>query len=134
VAYRSFVDLQGDPVLECALAELLDDGLIQRHVRKMRRIYRSRRDALAIALRRRLGRFLSFVKPSGGTAIWVTTRDADTTARWAAEARRRGVIFEQGSASMLEGRASAGARLGFAGLTEDEIRTAVRRLAAASEA
>jgi GntR family transcriptional regulator/MocR family aminotransferase len=134
VAYRSFVDVQGDPALECALAELLDDGLIQRHVRKMRRIYRSRRDALAIALRRRLGRFVSFVKPSGGTAIWVTTADASTTARWAARARRLGVILGQGRAFTLQGRSSAGARLGFADLTEDEIGTAVRRLVAASRA
>ena len=42
VAYRSFVDLQGDPVLESAVAELFEEGLIQRHVRKMRRIYRAR--------------------------------------------------------------------------------------------
>ena len=70
VAYRSFVDLQGDPVLECAVAELLVDGLIQRHVRKVRRLYRARRDALAAELGRRLEGFLSFVKPSGGTAIW----------------------------------------------------------------
>jgi GntR family transcriptional regulator / MocR family aminotransferase len=134
VAYRSYVDLQGDPALECALAELLDDGLIQRHVRKMRRIYRSRRDALAAQLRRRLGRFVSFVKPSGGTAIWVTASDPPRMARWAARARRLGVIFEQGRAFTLEGRSSAGARLGFASLTEDEIRTAVRRLVAASRA
>jgi GntR family transcriptional regulator / MocR family aminotransferase len=134
VAYRSYADLQGDPALECALAELLDDGLIQRHVRKMRRVYRARRDALAALLRRRLGRFVSFVKPSGGTAIWVSASDPPKMARWAARARRLGVVFDYGPAFTLEGRSSAGARLGFASLTEDEIRTAVRRLVTAAEA
>ena len=41
IAYRSFVDLQGDHVLECAIAQMLEDGLIQRHVRKMRRVSRT---------------------------------------------------------------------------------------------
>lgn len=133
VGYRSFVDLQGDAVLEWALAELLDDGLIQRHVRKMRRTYHSRRDALATALRERLGGFLSFVPPSGGTAIWVATRDAATTVRWAETAQRLGVIIEPGSGFTLHGQASPGARLGFACLTEDELRIAAHRLARASE-
>lgn len=133
VAYRSFADLQGDPVQECAVAELLDDGLIQRHVRKVRRMYRARRDALASALQRRLGWLVTFETPSGGTAIWVTTRDARTTSQWAARARRLGVTFDPGTAFTLDGGPSAGARLGFACLTEEEIRTAVHRLVAASQ-
>src|SRR5262249_40751601 len=58
VAHRSFIDLQGDPVLESAIAELLDEGLIQRHVRKMRRIYQRRLTVLATALRQALGGFV----------------------------------------------------------------------------
>ncbi len=131
VAYRSFLDLQGDPVLECALAELVDDGLVQRHVRKVRRIYRARRDVLANALRERLGRRVNFETPSGGTAIWVTTGDARETSEWAAKARRLGVVFDPETVFTLDRRPSAGARLGFACLTEDEIETAVSRLAAA---
>jgi GntR family transcriptional regulator/MocR family aminotransferase len=132
VAYRSFMDLQGDPVLECAIAELLDDGLIQRHVRKTRRIYGARRQTLAAALRHHLGEFLTFRTPSGGTAIWVRTRDARTTIRWAIHARELGVVFDAGSAFTLNGKPSPGARLGFACLTHDELGLAVRRLAAAT--
>jgi len=132
VAYRSFMDLQGDSVLECAIAELLDDGLIQRHVRKVRRIYRARRDALATALRQGLGDFLTFTAPSGGTAIWVTTRDARTMARWAGRARELGVIFDPGTAFTMDGAPSSGARLGFASLSDDELATAVRRLVTAA--
>jgi hypothetical protein len=46
-SYRSIHDLQGDHVLEAAVADLFEDGLIQRHVRKMRRVYRARLEALA---------------------------------------------------------------------------------------
>jgi GntR family transcriptional regulator/MocR family aminotransferase len=132
VAYRSFVDLQGDPVLECAVAELFEDGLIQRHVRKMRRIYRARLDTLAAALRTELDGFLTFREPSGGTAIWVRTRDARTMTRWAHAAQDAGVAFDAGAAFMVNGTAASTARLGFACLNEHELREAANRLATAA--
>ena len=132
VAYRSFVDLQGDPVLECAVAELFEDGLIQRHVRKMRRIYRARRETLAAALRTQLGHFLTFREPSGGTAIWVRTRDARTMTRWAQAARGAGVAFDAGAAFTINGTAASTARLGFACLNDPELREAASRLAMAA--
>jgi len=122
-AFRSFVDLQGDPVLECAVAELLEEGLIQRHVRKMRRIYRARLDTLATALRMQLGDFVTFREPSGGTAIWLQTRDARTMTRWVQAAREVGVAFDAGE---------SGARLGFACLNDRELREATSRLATAA--
>jgi GntR family transcriptional regulator/MocR family aminotransferase len=134
IAYRSFADLQGDHVLESAIAQLLEEGLIQRHVRKTRRVYRARLDTLATALRQHLGDFLSFDEPSGGTAIWVRARSARTAARWAIEARDRGVLFDAGAAFTLEGASISCARLGFACLTEDELGRAVRGLVAAADA
>ena len=131
-AYRSHFDVQGDALLERTIAKLLEDGLIQRHVRKVRRIYRSRLATLAAALRKHLAGFLKFREPSGGTAIWVRTRDARTMVRWSHAAREHGVIFEPPGAFTLAGAAAAGTRLGFAPLDEDEIRQAVRRLAAAA--
>ena len=132
IAYRSFVDLQGDHVLECAIAQMLEDGLIQRHVRKMRRVYRARLAVLAAALRQQLGHFLTFREPSGGTAIWVRTRSARAMVQWARAARDGGVVFDAGDAFTLNGAPAPGARLGFACLTEDEIGRAVKALAAAA--
>jgi GntR family transcriptional regulator/MocR family aminotransferase len=132
VAYRSFVDLQGDHALECAIAEMLEDGLIQRHVRKMRRTYRARLGALATALRQQLGDFLTFREPSGGTAIWVRTRSTRMMVQWERAASDRGVAFDAGGAFTLNGAPIPGARLGFACLTEGEIGRAVKALAAAA--
>jgi GntR family transcriptional regulator/MocR family aminotransferase len=132
VAYRSFVDLHGDHVLECAIAQMLEDGLIQRHVRKTRRVYRARLDTLAAALRQHLGDFLTFREPSGGTAIWVRTRSNRMMGQWVRAARDHGVVFDAGGAFTLNGAPAPGARLGFACLTEDEIGRAVRALTAAA--
>lgn len=132
VAYRSLLDLQGDPVLESAIAELLEEGLIQRHVRKVRRIYHARRDAFVEALRAELGRFVSFSVPAGGTAVWVRTRSAAVAMRWARRGRAAGVLFEDGRSYTVDGAPLAGARLGFASLDADDLKVAIRRLAHAA--
>ncbi|MFY0578042.1 PLP-dependent aminotransferase family protein [Cystobacter fuscus] len=51
---REAVDRQGDFAVELAVAELLEEGEVQRHVRKLRGVYRDRRDALVGALEREL--------------------------------------------------------------------------------
>jgi GntR family transcriptional regulator/MocR family aminotransferase len=132
VAYRSHIDLHGDHVLESAVADLFEEGLIQRHVRKMHRIYRSRLDALAAALRHHLGEFVTFREPSGGTAIWVHCRSWRTMVQWVRASQDCGVSFESGPAFTFTGTPPPGARLGFACLTEAEIDRAVRALAAAA--
>src|SRR5262249_16863768 len=119
VAHRSFIDLQGDPVLESAIAELLDEGLIQRHVRRMRRVYQRRLEIFVAAVRRQLGDFVRFRVPSGGTAIWVKTKDARTMMRWLEAGRANGVAFDPPTEYSFTPVQAAGARLGFASLTED---------------
>src|SRR5260221_6416314 len=61
---RMSIDRQGDRATERAIAELLEDGDVQRHVWRMRRIYLARRDALADALRSRLGGAVELDLPS----------------------------------------------------------------------
>jgi len=128
---RGFVDRQGDRAVERAVAELLEDGDVQRHARRARRIYAARRDALAEALRRELGAAISFVPPAGGMALWARVDgDVDVDA-WAERALARGVAFYPGRRFAFDGRRRPFARLGFAALSEDELGEAVRRMAAA---
>jgi GntR family transcriptional regulator/MocR family aminotransferase len=127
-AYRSLVDQQGDHVLERALAELMIDGTLERHVRKARRAYRARRDTLCAVLARELPE-LVFDVPHGGMAVWARAPGVDTTA-WADRARAGGVAFQAGQRFALVGRAHHHARLGFAACNERELAEAVRRIAA----
>jgi len=131
-AHRSYVDTQGDQVLEYAIAELLEDGAIQRHVRRMRREYRARRDVLVAALRDELADDLTFTVPAGGIALWARARRALDVDAWARAARARGAIIVTRSAYTLDGRAEPCVRLGFASLNAKELQEGVRRLAAAA--
>jgi GntR family transcriptional regulator/MocR family aminotransferase len=98
----------------------------------MRRVYRGRLEALATALRRQLGGFLTFREPCGGTAIWVHTRSARAMNQWARAARAGGVAFDAASSFTLAGTRLAAARLGFACLNEAEIARAVHALSEAA--
>ena len=130
-AYRSHVDTQGNQILEHAVGELLDDGEIQRHIRRVRREYRLRRDALVGALRERLDGRLTFDVPAGGIALWAKAAPGLQVDAWAAAARRRGVVVVTAAAYAVDGRSRPFMRLGFASLDAAEIEEGVRRLAAA---
>lgn len=130
-AHRSSVDTQGDHVLEYAVAELLEDGAIQRHIRRMRREYGARRDVLVAALHEQLDDHVTFDIPAGGIALWVRARRGLDVELWARSARARGAVIVTAAAFTLDERPQSFLRLGFASLNADELREGVRRLTAA---
>ncbi|HEU4731161.1 MAG TPA: PLP-dependent aminotransferase family protein [Kofleriaceae bacterium] len=127
---RFLIDRQGDQVLELAIAELIEDDELGRHIRKMRRIYHARRDALAGALREHLGDRLVFHTPTGGITLWAETAPSIDVDRWCKRARDLGVVFQPGSAFCLVPRRLPAVRFGYGASTEAELRLAARRLAA----
>ena len=130
-AHRLHLDVQGDRVMEHALAELIEAGEVQRHVRRVHREYAARRDVLVEALRRSLGSALTFAVPGGGIALWVKAAEGIDIDRWAERAKTRGLVFETARSYAVDRRARPYARLGFASLARRELLEAVRRLAAA---
>ncbi len=127
-AYRSWVDQQGDQVLEQAVAVLLEDGVVQRHTRRARRVYQARRDTLCDALRKQLPT-LEFAVPAGGMAVWAQAPGIDTDG-WVERALKRGAAMQSGRRFQFDGSASDHVRIGFAACNEAELQEAVRRLAA----
>lgn len=127
-ALRFFADRQGDLGIERALAELLEDGTLARHVRTMRGVYRARRDALDAALQCHLAGALRWDVPHGGLALWAEALGVDVD-DWARRAAAVSVVLHTGRRFALDGRARPFLRLGYAPLDPDELDEAVRRLA-----
>ncbi len=117
--------------MEGAVAELLEDGDVQRHARRVRRVYATRREALAEALRKELGAALTFELPAGGMALWARAADDIDVDAWSARAAAAGVAFYPGRRFSFDGRKRPFVRLGFATLDEEELREAARRMARA---
>jgi GntR family transcriptional regulator/MocR family aminotransferase len=116
--------------MESAVAELLEDGVLQRHARKMRRIYLARREALVELLRARFSGVLSFEVPAGGLSLWsrVDPSACVDVDAWQRAALARGVYFRSPADFAFDGRSRPFVRLSFAPLTEEELKTAVERL------
>ncbi|WP_394846250.1 PLP-dependent aminotransferase family protein [Pendulispora brunnea] len=126
-ARRARLD-RGNPAMERAIGELLEDGLLRRHARKMRRLYEARRDALSEALERELGRVLTFDVPAGGMSLWLTVDPKVDVEGWLQRARAKGVSFMTGRAFDFHGRPRSAIRMGFSALDERELRDIVRRM------
>lgn len=123
---RRIVDRQGDAATEFALADLIEDGTVPRHLRRMRRLYATRQTRFAAALEERLGDVLSWRLPGGGLSLWVqSSLDVET---WARAASRAGLGFETAARFRLDHEAQPYFRAGFAALDDDEVRTALDRL------
>ncbi len=131
VAYRSFMDLQGDHAVESAVAELLEGGEVQRHIRRARRIYHARRDVLAEELRKQFGAMFFFTVPTGGMALWVRVEEGVDLSAWELQGLREGVAFQLGRRFTFDREMIPYMRLGFASRTEAELKEAVRRMARA---
>ena len=130
-ALRMAMDRQGDRPMEAAVAELIDDGELERHVRRMRTLYRARRDALVDALTARLPGVVTVDPPRGGISLWArATPDVDV-ARWVAACAARGVHVAPGARYTFDGSEPGALRLVFAPLTPSELDRAVATMAAA---
>lgn len=125
---RALVDRHGPPLLEAAVADLLEDGEVARHARRVRRIFHRRRDALCAALARHLSHALSFRVPPGGMALWARVAPGIDGLDWHRRARAAGVLFQSGADFSFDGRPLPYLRLGFGGCDERELEIAARRL------
>jgi GntR family transcriptional regulator/MocR family aminotransferase len=126
VALRIQIDRQGDLSGEAALAELMEDGEVQRHARRVRRHYESRRDALLDALERELGDRVTVQVPAGGLALWARLETRHSVEAWARRCKDTGLHFTPGSTYHHSHRPGRHFRMGFAACTENELRRAAK--------
>lgn len=110
-----------------ALATFITRGHLARHIRRMRRVYRRRRDVLLEALHTHLGQRVAIADATSGLHVVVQFE----TGRFAEQARQRGVTLLS-TASCYADPASAPAHeylLRFSNVSERLLAEAVRRIA-----
>ncbi len=123
--YRRVIDRQGDTLLEIALAELLELGILQRYLRKNKRIYETRRDYFCQLLHTELKEYIRFQVPEGGMSVWTQFDPGIDLVELSAQAARRDLYFYNGEAFGPQINSS---RLGFASSTENELEISVNIL------
>ncbi|MET0266088.1 MAG: PLP-dependent aminotransferase family protein [Duganella sp.] len=131
-ALRAQTYASGRAAEQLALAEFLHSGQFARHVRRMRRLYRQRRDALVAALERHLGSVASVHGASAG--MHLSLRFGDQTLDDAAiglQALEHGVAVNALSHHDTHGDSGwKGLMLGYAQVPAGQMDELVQRLAA----
>jgi GntR family transcriptional regulator/MocR family aminotransferase len=117
---------------QLALAEFLRSGQFARHVRRMRRLYRQRRDALAAALQRHLGDAATLHGASAGMHLALRLNDARLSdAALAAQASAHGLALSALSTHAVQGDPGwNGFLLGYAQVPAERMDGLARQLAA----
>ena len=118
-------------LVECAIAELLATGHYDRHIRRMQRRYRARRDGLVRALRRHLGADVEIGGSSAGLHLvaWLKALPRDRVAELVAGCRERGIGVYPLARYYGRPPGPAGLLLGYGLVELDDIDRGVRGLA-----
>jgi GntR family transcriptional regulator/MocR family aminotransferase len=113
------------------MGDLIRDGDLARHIRKVRRLYRERRDVLVEGLGRHLADCLEFQVPDGGLALWLRARRGFPFQPWLERCRNRGLLLHDGAHFRFSGAELDATRMGFAALEPAELDDALQRMRSA---
>lgn len=128
VSLKAVEDGGSEAVSQLALADFIERGELDRHMRRMRLRYERRRQTLLDAL----ARWLPAARPSrtaAGLYDLVQLPDGTDETRLLAAAQRRGVGLEPLSWHRVASSGPAGVLLGYANLSEPAIERGVQLLA-----
>lgn len=118
---RGIVDRQGDELLELTFADYIKSGDLDRHVRKVLKIYKQRRDLFCKLLKVEIGDFFYFEIPKGGLAIWVKLHSNYSWSTISEVARKYKLEIGDWQRYDIAKSGHNAIRIGFASHNEEEI-------------
>lgn len=122
------IDKQGNIITELAIAELMQQGEIKRHTRKMRKIYQSRRDFAVMKFQQVFKDLVEMSTPAGGMAFWVKF-NLPYRLEFAETLKQLHIDSDYHFGSMLQEKSEGFyIRFGFAALGEVEMTQIIQRL------
>lgn len=113
---------------QAVVAHLLESGAYKRHMVKLRRALRERRDAMLEALHKHFPKDAEISEPKGGMHLWVVMPEDINTVDLLQEAVRHGLAFAPGPLFFADGRGTNCLRLNFSTHAPDVTRDAIARL------
>jgi GntR family transcriptional regulator/MocR family aminotransferase len=134
VALKHSTDLSDALLLQAALKRFVESGAYDRHLERIRKLLRSRHQAMEEALASAMPQGTTWTKPDGGYQLWVELPFEVDTRDLLADAARAGVLFSPGTLFMPDARPSRAMRLTVACADEDEIRRGVAALGVVAKA
>lgn len=128
---KGIVDRGAPTLTQAAVADFIDQGYFERHLRRLRRVYGRRRRILVAALEQELPCPVTFTAEPAGLHVMLTLAGDYDEANVVQRAAAAGVGVYRGAAYYLQPDPPPSILLGFSGLAEGQLREGVRRLATA---
>jgi GntR family transcriptional regulator/MocR family aminotransferase len=120
----------GTPIpVQATLAEFLHSGDYERHIRRMRRVYARRREALYTALHGEFGSCVSIGQCQGGLSVLVTLDLPRSDVALAQAAAQAGIALRPASLYFMHPPRHPTFLIGFGGMDEHRIHEGIARLA-----
>lgn len=129
VQAKQGADLHTGTFVQLIANDICQRGFLKTHVKKLRGVYKERRDAMLAAMDQHWPSSCSWTRPQGGLFLWARVPDRIDTAELLVKAVEKKVAFVPGFAfypSETEGRNTM--RLNFSNATVEQIREGIARL------
>lgn len=122
------VDGGTSPFAGNVAAQYAKDGQLEKHILKLREIYRRKRDRTLAGLERYMPDGARWTNPQGGFFIWVELPESADTVKMLRDAIAAGVNYTPGPACFASRKGKHTIRLAFSHLTVDKIEPGLRIL------
>lgn len=122
---RLLIDRQGDHVLDSAMAELLNEGTLQRFVRKAVTVYNERRNHCCNLLQSELNGLVKCSVPEGGMSVWAKFNRNINLDKTAKRALAKDLYLSNGQSHKYPAYDENAIRIGFASSSPEEMSASI---------
>jgi 2-aminoadipate transaminase len=130
VQLKQGADLHTSTFTQMVAYEVARDGFLDQHVKRLRAVYRERRDTMLAALQDFFPPEVSWTHPQGGLFLWVTLPPGTSCENLLRAALRENVAFVPGDSFYPAEPCGCHMRLNFSNSRPEQIREGVCRLGA----
>lgn len=128
IPIKSLIDLHTSTLEQYVFSEFINQGLLEKHLQKMRKVYARKRDLLVSALSKCCPDELKWNTPEGGICLWCQLTQGLNAVELLRESIYEKVIFIEGKLFSPQGNHDDWLRLNFTYLNENQIEEGIRRL------
>ena len=122
-------DLHSSYFSQRIVFQYLTDHDIDKHILKIREIYKKQRDLMVSMIEKLFPEEIKFTRPEGGMFLWVTLPERLSSLDLFELAKKDNVAFVPGKAFYVDGGGNNTLRLNFSNSDEEKIVEGIKRLA-----
>lgn len=110
------------------MASFMADGLLEDHIAEVNKVYKSKAETAARAVRDHCGNYVTFRMPQGSFYLWLEIDERVDWQRAAELSAKEGIFFRPGERFMGETDGRQFLRLAYSHVSEDIIERGIRKL------